>query len=165
MPDPAIKVIPTPYEDVLKLLHSDALRSVEQAIATAVRTPIVADYSNVCTNFTRADISVSGLTVGEIESLLVSRRHEIIAFGVAFLRDQDATRDEEEYPVGEEQEPPETNAVEGLGTGFGIKYAIFCNFLANRTPAEFRAYLKNRRIPHQARFAMDLRRVFDQACR
>jgi hypothetical protein len=163
MPDPPIKIIPTPYEDVLKLLHSDALRTVEQAIASAVRVSIVEDYSNICTNLTRGDMSVSGLTVAEIESLLVSRRSEIIAFGVRFLRDQEATHDDEEHPEGEEREPPESTAVEGLGTGFGIKYAIYYNFLANRTPTQLRAYLKNRRIPHQARFAKELRRLFDQA--
>jgi hypothetical protein len=50
-----------------------------------------------------------------------------------------------------------------LGTGFGIKLAIDCNFLANRAPGEFRDYLKNRRIPHPANFANELRRVFEES--
>jgi hypothetical protein len=161
MADPAIKVIPTPYQDVLALLRSDALRAVEQAIASEVGSRIVETYSTSSTNYTQADLSVSGMTVTETETLLVAHRDQIIKFGVAFLRDEAATDDSEEYPEGEEQDPSETVEVQGLGVGFGIKYAIFYNFLANRTPAEFRAYLKNRCIPHQAKFARELRRVFD----
>lgn len=161
MPDPPIKIIPTQYDQVRALLLSDVLRIVEQTIAAQVGSKIVEDYSNACTNYTRADMSVSGLSVAEIESLLVSRRHEIIAFGVSLLRDEEAIRDDEENPEGEEQDPSETVEVHGLGTGFGINYAIYYNFLTNRTPAELRAYLKNRRIPHQAQFAKALRRVLE----
>jgi hypothetical protein len=161
MADPAIKVIPTPYQEVLSLLHSDALRAIEQAIAAAVGIRIVADYSSTCTSYTQGDMSVSGMTVAQTEALLVNHRDQLIRFGVAFLRDEAATDDAEEFPEGEEQDSSETVDVQGLGVGFGIKYAIFYNFLAHRTPAEFRAYLKNRRIPHQARFARELRRVFD----
>jgi hypothetical protein len=162
MAEPAIKVIPTSYQDVLALLHSDALRTVEQAIAARVGSRVVQDYSVACSTFTQADVSVSGLTVAEIEALLLARRDEIVAFGVRFLRDEEATRDDEEYPEGEEQDPPQTEEVHGLGTGFGIQYAIYYNFLASRTAAEFRAYLKNRRVPHHARFARELRRVFEE---
>ncbi len=161
MADPAIKVIPTPYQEVLALLRSDTLRAVEQIIAAAVGSRIVEDYSSTWTSFTQADMSVSGMTVAETQSLLVAHRDQIIEFGVAFLRDEAAADDSEEFPEGQEQDPSETGAVHGLGVGFGIKYAIFYNFLAHRTPAELRAYLKNRRIPHHARFARDLRRVFD----
>src|SRR5882724_8623516 len=100
MADPPINVIPTAYDEVLALLHSEAVRTVEQAIASEVGSRIVEDYSNICTNYTRGDISVSGLTVAEIESLLIARREEIVAFGIRFLRDQEASRDEEEYPEG-----------------------------------------------------------------
>jgi len=161
MADPAIKIIPTPYEDVLTLLHSESLRNVEQAIAGKLRMRIVEDYSNVCTNYTRSDISVSGMTVGEVDALLTSRRDEIVAFGIRLLKDQEATS-EEEFPEDEEQDQSEKKEVHGLGTGFGVKYAIFFNFLANRTSAEFRAYLKNRRIPNQAKFAKALRSVYEE---
>jgi hypothetical protein len=161
MADPAIKVIPTPYQEVLALLRSDPLRAVEQAIAAAVIMRIVEDYSSASTSATQADMSVSGMTIADTASLLVSRRDQLIKFGVALLRDEAATDDAEEFPDGEQQDSPKTVEVQGLGVGFGIKYAIFYNFLARRTPAEFRAYLKNRRISQHARFAQELRRVFD----
>lgn len=163
MADPGIRVISTPYPQVLALLHSDALRAVEQAIAAQVGSRIVEDYSAASTSYTQAEMSVSGLTVAEIETLLVERRGEIVAFGVRFLHDEEAMRDEEEYPEGEEEEPSEPGTTLGLGTGFGVKYTIFYNFLANRTPAEFRAFLKHRRIPHHAKFAKELRRVFEES--
>ena len=161
MADRSINVIPTSYQEVVELLKSDAVESVEHAIAGAVGSHIVADYSSACTSYTQADLSVSGMTVAETEALLIRERDQIIKFGVAFLRDESANDDSEEFPEGEEQEPSQTVEVHGLGVGFSIKYAIFYNFLANRTPTELRAYLKNRRIPHQARCARDLRRVYD----
>jgi hypothetical protein len=159
----AITVIPTAHEDVLAMLYSDALRTVEQAIASEVGTRIVEDYSTTCTTYTQAEMSVSGMTVTETESLLRSHRDQIIKFGIAFLRDKAATDDSQEYPDGEEQDPPGPGKYLGLGVGFGIKYAIFYNFLMNRTPEDLLVYLKNRRIPHHTRFAKDLRRVFDAA--
>jgi hypothetical protein len=155
MADPAIKVIPTPYQDVLALLHSDVLRTVEQAIATEVGKTIVEDYSVICTSYTQADMSVSGMTVAETEALLRVHRDGIIKFGIAFLRDEEATTRREAQDSSERVE------VLGVGVGFGIKYAIYYNFLAHRSKAEFLAYLKNRRIGGPSRFARDLRRVFD----
>ena len=161
MADPPIKMIPTPYQEVLALLHSDALRAIEEAIAAAVGSRIVEDFSSTSTSCTQADMSVSGMTSAETESLLRSHRDRIIKFGIALLHNDAASDEGEEFPEGEDQDPSESVEVHGLGVGFGIKYAIFFNFLANRTPAELRAYLKNRRIPHHARFARGLRLVFD----
>src|SRR5262249_35187791 len=163
MAEPAIKVISIPYQQTVALLQSETLRAVEEAIASEVGSRIIEYNSVMSASLAQADMSVSGLTLAEIESLLVSCRQHIVAFGIRFLRDKDATSNEEEYPEGEEQEPSETEEVHGLGKGFGINYAIYYNFLANRTPAEFRAYLKNRRIPHAAKFAKELRRVFEEA--
>ena len=163
MDDPQIRVIPTPYQEVLALLRSDALRAVEQSIAVAVGSHILEDSTIASTTRIQGDLSVSGMTIAETESLLLAQRDQIIRFGIAFLRDEAATDTTEEFPEGEEQDPPKIVSVLGLGVGFGISYAIFYNFLARRTPAEFRAYLSNRRIPHQARFARELRRVFESA--
>ena len=161
MPDPAIKVIDTPYQAVVALLQSDALRSVEQPIAASVGMKIIEDDSSTSVSMKQADLSVSGMTVAQMEALLISDRDKLVKFGIGFLSDKDATDDAEEFPEGEEQDASATVEVLGLGVGFGVTHAIYYNFLANRTPAEFRAYLKNRRIPHQAKFAKDLRRVFD----
>jgi hypothetical protein len=158
----SIKVIPTPYEGVVALLRSNILRDVEQAIASRVGSVVHEELSSVCTSLAQADASVSGMTLAQIETLLSERRDEIVAFGVRFLRDDEATSDDEEYPEGEEPDPSPKGTVLGLGTGFGVKYAIYFNFLANRTPAEFREYLKNRRIPQHAKFEKELRRIYEE---
>jgi hypothetical protein len=161
MSDPIIKVIPTPYHEVLALLKSDTLRDVELPIISAIGSRIVEDYSTTCTSFTQADMSVSGMTVTQVTALLMNHQEELVRFGIAYLQDRAANHETEEYPEGEEQDPSETVEVLGYGVGFGIKIAILYHFLAHRTTAEFRSYLKNRRYPHQAKFARELRRVFD----
>jgi hypothetical protein len=161
MPTRKIKVIPTSYQEVMALLNSDALHAVEDSVAPQVGLSIIRDYSTSSTQDTQAEISVSGMTANEIEKFLANNREMLVAFGVRFLTDQEATKDEEEFPDGEEQDEDGESRVLGIGSGFGIKLAIYLNFLANRTPAEFRDYLQNRRIPHHAKLAMELRRVFE----
>jgi hypothetical protein len=165
MPPTPIKVIPISYQEAMALLQSDNLRAVEDGIASQVGMPVLREYPPVIVNLIQAEISVSGITTGQIEGILNEHRAQIIAFGIRFLRDAEATRDEEEYPEGEEpgeEDKPTTVEIRGLGTGFGITYAIYYNFLANRPPADFREFLKNRRIPRHTRFAKEIRRVFDE---
>ena len=61
--------------------------------------------SSTCTNYTLAEMSVSGMTAAQIRQLLDTRSDEIIELGVAFLRDEAATSDEQEFAEGEEQDP------------------------------------------------------------
>jgi hypothetical protein len=162
MPDPPIKVVPFTFAEVLDVLHSASLRKVEQGIAQQTGQRIIEDYSPVCINLTLASMSVSGMNAAQIQALLDNESERLIAFGVKFLREEGMTRDEEEHALGEEEEPSTLVEVRGLGTGFGITYAIYYNFAANRTPAEFRAYLKNRRIGGAAKFASQLRRILQE---
>jgi len=138
------------------------LRELEQPVAAAVGLKVFEDLSPASVNYTLGDISVSGLTTAQIKALLTDKQEEIITFAIAVLTDQEATDQQEEYPEGEEQDPSQPGEVLGLGVGFGIKHAILFNFFANRSSAELRAYLKNRRIPHQAKFAKALRRIFEE---
>ncbi len=100
------------------------------------------------------------MTVSEIGRYLAAHRSSVIAFGVRLFRDSDATIEEQEYPEGEEQDSDGSSETIGMAVGCGVTYAIYHNFLANRTPQELRAFLKNRRIPHHARFAKELERLF-----
>src|SRR5262245_48053777 len=105
MADPPIRVIPTSFQQVLDLLTSEHLRSVERAIAAEVGMRVVEDYSAAATSYAQAEMSVSGMTASDIEALLRDRRDRLVAFGVRLLRDQAATHDDGEYPEGEEQDP------------------------------------------------------------
>ncbi|MDB5342728.1 MAG: hypothetical protein JWP89_1105 [Schlesneria sp.] len=158
-----IKIIPTVYQEVLALLKSDVLAAVEHLIAAERRLKMIYDDGTASMTYLRAQISVSGLTTAGIEGYLSHNKDAVIRFGLRFLGDQDATSDEQEYAEGEEQDPPGESEILGLSNGMGIKIAIYHNFLANRTPAEFIAFLKNRRIPKAAKFARDLVRVYGES--
>jgi hypothetical protein len=145
----------------MALLRSEVLGAVEQAIATEVGMRVVEDFSAACTAYTMTEMSVSGMSVAETEALLVAHRDGIIRFGIAFLRHEAAKSNSGGQPQDDEEAESETVEVRGLGVGFGIKYAIYYNFLARRKPAEFRAFLKHRRISRHAKRAQELRQVFD----
>jgi hypothetical protein len=148
------------YQEVRDLLASEHVRSLERAFAAEVGMNIFEDSSVVSTSHLLVAIGASGMTPFDIKVLLQDRRDQIVAFGVRLLRDPAVNSDEDEFPEGEEQDPPGKVESEGLGTGFGVTYAIYYNFLANRTPAELRAFLKGRGVSHS--FSQDLRRLFDE---
>ena len=158
-----ITVISTSHQDVLALLKSDALSAVEKPIASQTGLNIIYDHGSASTSYTQAEISVCGMTTDQIEDYLTANRDSLIDFGVRFMSDEDATSDEQEYPEGGGGDPDGESETLGYGNGFGIKVAIYHNFLANRTPTEFRAFLKNRRIPKHTKFAKELARVFAES--
>ena len=155
-----ISIIPTSHQDVVALLTSDELAAVESPIAERCRFEILRDLASTTTSSVQAEVSVSGMSASEITDYMVSHRKHLIEFGVRFLGDEDATDDEQEHPEGEEQDPDGESVTLGYGVGFGVKYAIYHNFLSNRPAQEFRAFLKNRRIPKHTKFAKELARVF-----
>lgn len=158
-----ILVIPTSYEELNKLLASESLAAVEQAIASKCGLKTFHETSLAVLSHTKSEISVSGMNTVQIEEYLKTHQGPLIEFGIRFLSDEKATSEDEEYPEGEEQEPPITIESLGYANGFAITIAIYHNFLSNRTPAEFRAYLKNRRIPKHAKFLQELTRIFTES--
>lgn len=163
-----LEVIPTSHGDVVALLQSAPLADVEQTIASRCGAEIDYDNGTAAVSGTQGEISVCGLTTNELEQYLVANRERLIKFGVRFLSDEEATSEQEEYPEGEEPDPDDDDEDDegetiGYGNGFGITIAIYHNFLANRTAAELRADLKNRRIPRHTVFAKDLTRVFAES--
>jgi len=158
-----ISLTPTDYQEIVALLTSNELAAVECPIADRCRLRIIRDLASTTTTHLQAEVSVSGMTVAEITHYLARNRNHLIAFGVRFLGDSDATKEEQEFAEGDEQDADGESETMGLGVGFGVKYAIYHNFLANRTAAEFRAFLKNRRIPKHTKFAKELERVFAEA--
>lgn len=154
-----ITITPTSYQEIVGLLTSDELAGVECPIAEHCRLKIIRDLASTTTSHLQAEVSVSGMTVAEITHYLTLHRNQLVAFGNRLLSDKDATKEEQEYPDGEEQDADADSETMGMRVGFGVKYAIYHNFLSNRHPAEFRAFLKNRRIPKHTKFAKELERV------
>lgn len=155
-----ITLIPTSYQEIVALLMSDELAVVESPIADQCRLRIIRELTSARTSYLQADVSVSGMTIAEIRQYLVLYRNHLVEFGVRLLGDSDTAQEEQEFAEGEEQDEDGESETVGLGVGFGVNYAIYHNFLANRPAAEFRAFLKNRRIPHHTTFAKKLERVF-----
>ena len=158
-----ISLIPTSFQEIVALLTSEELAAVECPIADQCRLRIIRDIASTTTSHLQAEVSVSGMTVVEITNYLARYRNHLVAFGVRFLGDSKATEEEQEFAEGEEQDADGESETMGLGVGFGVKYAIYHNFLCNRPATEFRAFLKNRRIPKHTKFAKELQRVFAEA--
>lgn len=158
-----IILIPTSYQEIAALLASDELAAVESPIADQCQLRIIRDLTSAQISYLQADVSVSGMTIAEIRQYLVRYRNHLVAFGVRLLGDSDLAQEEQEFAEGEEQDEDGESEIKGWGVGFGVNYAICHNFLANRPAAEFRAFLKNRRIPHHAKFAKELERVFAES--
>jgi hypothetical protein len=161
-----IKILPTPFADVELLLKSDALRAVEEPIAAGVDMKVVYDYTSASVSIAQAWISVGGMTCQELEQFVAEHRDALIRFGIRFQTEQRNAESRQEYPEGEEPGPGDEDEiveVHGLANGFGATLAAQFNFLANRTPQEHRDYLNNRGIRPAAKFAKDLRRIFDES--
>ena len=150
------------YRQVIQLLESDALRSVEEPIAAAHRLKILADNSTVRVNRTTAELSVCGMTINEIKDCLLTNREAIIELALQIKNK--GTDDREEYPEGEEEEEGDNQSgtVLGMSRGFGLLFAIYYDFLSRRTGKEFRAFLKNRRIPRHTKYAKELEVLFGE---
>lgn len=152
------------HNDVLALLLSGALADVESAIADRTQNTICRDYLKTTARLTQAEISLSGLSVDEISSILRDQHDSVIEFGIRFLQDEAATEDTQEYPEGEEPDPEDVDRVvanQGLGVGFGVTYAIYWHFLTNQAAKDFTEFLQKRRIPGARKFTTDLRRIHD----
>ena len=147
-----IELQPVEFKRVADLVASQVLNSVEQPIADSVGLKIL-EPSDLTLTWTKGELSVGGIPFDEFEDYLRSNRENLIDFGIAILRDQHELGDE--YPEGEEQDPPGDSETLGLSAGFGITHAIYFHYTFDRTAKELRAYLKNRRIPHRAKYAKD----------
>jgi len=158
-----IILVPAEYQEVLALLQSPALAAVEQAVADGCGLRILDKVESVIVNYIQGNISVCGLTPRQLEEYLTTHRDALIAFSIRFVNDREMERNEEEFAEGEEQDPAEHVETLGYPVGFGVGYAIYHHFLTQRSAPDFRAYLKNRRMPKAAKFVKDLARVLREA--
>jgi len=120
--------VPTEYHEVVQLLKSTELAAVGKGISEGTGTSVYHGNFSVNSNYTLAEVSVSGLTVDSITTILRDDCMSLIEFGIRFLGDEEATEDVQKYPEGEEPGPDEADAIIeklGLSAGFGITYAIY----------------------------------------
>jgi len=148
--------------EVELLLKSEDLSFIETSIAKGCGTYVNKDHLDFTIGILRREIANSALGINSIKDLLRSKKDSIIKFGIDFYKTQAGEPHIEEYREGEEvNEDEKSNVLEshGLGIGFGIKYAIYFNFLENDMQDELLNFLKAQRIPYAKDFAKTLNKV------
>jgi hypothetical protein len=147
-----------------QLLLSPELAAVEDAVAAQVGLRLIRDLAVTTYGPVEIDVGFTPLAFDDVLQRLRADRDLLIRFRVAFLNDPFSKDEREEYPPGEEPDPedlPKTIEMLGLGTGFGITDVVRTYYLRERPKADFTAYLKKKRTPHAAKFARELRRIFE----
>ena len=153
MTDKAIKTI----------LTSAELTEIENAITKHSETYVNKEYIDFTVNILRGEIENSGLTIDYIRNQLLLKKTQIIKLGINILETLKNKPIEEEYPKGEEIPNSEKSIIissHGIGIGFGIKYAIYLDFLENR-PKELLDYIKKDRIPKADKFYKSLVKLYN----
>ena len=157
-----LKFLVTDHE-IEDILYSKELFEIEASIASHCKTYVNKKFVEFTIGILRREISNSGLTLDYIRQMLSLRKGSIIKFGVQILNNLKGKPIEEEYPKGERV--PKSNKLEiissqGVGIGFGIKYAIYLDYLENR-PKELINYLTKERIPKANKFSKILDKLYN----
>jgi hypothetical protein len=155
-------------QEAKQLLMSPELAAVEEAVAMQVGLRVLRDggrAEEVAIEQIVAHVSEYTLfTVDDVLQRLRSDRDLLIRFWIAFQRDSAANEPSQEYPPGEEpdpEDPPEPRKVLGLFSGSGVIMVVWLHFLRERDKPQLAGYLKDRRTPHAAKYAANLRRIFE----
>ena len=152
------------HGEVELLLKSEDLSFIETSVAKECNTYVNKEHLDFTVNILRREITNSGLDINYIKELLSSKKMPIIKFGIDFIKKQVNEPHVEEYPEGEEVSEVEKSKVlesQGLGIGFGIKIAIYFNFLEKDIQDELLNYLKAEKIPFASNFAKTLNRIYN----
>jgi hypothetical protein len=148
---------------IKEILISNELSEIEVAITIECNTYVNKEYIDFAIGVVRREIDNSGLPITYIREQLKLKKGSIIKLGIQILKFARNKPIEEEYPQGEEppaSEKTKTVSSNGIGVGFGIKYAIYLDFL-ERNPKELPAYIKKERIPNAAKFAKTLTQLYN----
>ena len=143
---------------IKEILSSNELSEIEVAITNECKTYVNKEHIDFTIGIVRREIANSDLTIDFIRKQLSLKKDAIIKLGIQILKAQRGKSYEEEYPKGEI--PPEGGKTKiissnGVGVGFGIKYAIYLDYLENK-PKDLTEYLKKERIPYAAKFSKNL---------
>jgi hypothetical protein len=151
-------------EDIVALFRSAEYLALEDSISKALGERVVVDAETMAP-FAAQELSESGLTLAQLQSLLGEAGPLLIRFGVELNRGEAPFADEEEWdPEEGHQQPAGASRIsEGLGVGFGLSYMIFLAKLRVGDDVDLLRYLQGRRIPYAMRFAKRLRTYLERA--
>jgi hypothetical protein len=153
------------HQQAKQLLQSPELAAVEEAIAARTGQRVLRGMNPVVEiQRVEIDVGFTPLSFEQITASLKSDRELLISFWTAVLGVKESPEEADgEFPPGEELDPADrsrTIEVIGLGSGFGIKAAVYLYLLRDCPKAELTNYLKKARIPFAAKYGRELRDVF-----
>ena len=143
---------------IKEILISSELSEIEVAITNECETYVNKEHIDFTIDIVRREIANSNLTLTFIREQLSVKKDAIIKLGIQILKALKGKPREEEYPKGEIPRgggKTEIVSSNGVGVGFGIKYAIYLDYLENK-PKELTEYLKKESIPNAAKFSKTL---------
>jgi hypothetical protein len=150
-------------DEIRNILNSNELSEIEAYITSECKTYVNKEFIDFTIDILRREITNSGLAITYIEQQLVLKKDLIIKLGIKILKTLRNKPIEEEYPKGEEIPRNEKSKVitsHGVGIGFGVKYAIYLDFLENN-PKELIQFIKKERIPNAEKFSKMLQKFFN----
>lgn len=144
------------FADVVSLLAVPELKEIDQQVGEAIGLKIIPVESVSKWNLL-AEVSQAGFPVDEVKGALVSKKAEIVDFGIRWNRLCDQVDHGEEFDPakGNQQEDARVVKVGGLGEGAAVTYVLFLLYAAIGQK-ELVSYLKRRRIPHASKVAADI---------
>ena len=151
--------------EVLSVLNSTELQSLEAEIARAVNLPVqkddhMKDEQRLAKLFTFLQLSID-----DIRTCLTRDRAALVRFGVA-IQGRPMIIDDGEFPKGLQQPSPDAGkpyVALGIGHGFALDYLCYWHILAaddRKRPLEF---LKLRRIPGAKKFLSELTSYYESS--
>lgn len=148
--------------DIREILISSELSEIEVAIADECNTYVNKEFIDISIGFIRREVDNSCLPISYIREQLKLKKEKIIKLGIQIIKYTREEMIEEEYP--EEEEPSEIEKTKivssnGIGVGFGIKYAIYLDFLES-SPKELLTFIRKERIPNASKFAEALTKLY-----
>lgn len=155
-----------PYDEIRSLLECEELKGIQEVVSKTIGVPIAPDSNPAVTlQIAMIEVSLSGLSCEQLREILANDHELIVKFGSRFLSDELFDDDEQEYPLGEENDADGEKMIIGLGKGFPILLAINVHLLRDRSDKELTEYLNSRRIPHASRFTEQLRSIFEDVAK
>lgn len=131
-------------------------------ITNECETYVNKDYIDFTIAILRKEIENSGLTIEYIREQLLLKKKSIIKLGIQILNALKDKPIEEEYPKAQGipgSKRPQIISSYGVGIGFGVKYAIYLDFLETK-PKELIDYIKKEKIPKANKFYKTLQELY-----
>jgi hypothetical protein len=152
----------TKNKSIEKFISSELYQKAINEIIALTDIGVDFEYEDVLKELDIKKLSIANLTVFDIEQILNYDYQKLISFSTNSIKKYHNKSVEQEYPIGEEVEEENDNAVYGnYVISFFLIYIIEYYFLKNK-PSELITYLKSSRIPQAKKFEKELKEIYNK---